>query len=67
MLTKMVNGKECICTPEEEAEIRAEWEANDKKAIEDQKIQDRKNELVLKYGDLYETIDKIVTQLGVKI
>ena len=28
MLTKIVNGQEVQCTPEEEAEIRAEWAAN---------------------------------------
>ena len=29
MLTKMVDGKEVVCTPEEEAAIRAEWAEND--------------------------------------
>ena len=29
MLTKIVNGEEVICTPEEESEIRAEWAKND--------------------------------------
>lgn len=29
MLTKIVNGQEVICSPEEEAEIRAEWAKND--------------------------------------
>lgn len=32
MLTKMVNGKEVVCSAEEEAEIRAEWAANAAKA-----------------------------------
>jgi hypothetical protein len=29
MLTKIVNGQEVECSAEEEAEIRAEWDAND--------------------------------------
>jgi hypothetical protein len=29
MLTKIVNGQEIECSAEEEAEIRAEWAAND--------------------------------------
>jgi hypothetical protein len=29
MLKKMVDGKEVICSAEEEASIRAEWAAND--------------------------------------
>jgi hypothetical protein len=29
MLTKIVNGKQEICSAEEEAAIRAEWAAND--------------------------------------
>jgi|TARA_R110000822_G_C14889225_1_gene447527 hypothetical protein len=29
MLTKIVNGQEVQCTPEEEAQIRAEWAHND--------------------------------------
>lgn len=29
MLTKNVNGKEVLISPEEEAEILADWEAND--------------------------------------
>ena len=29
MLNKIVNGVEIQCTPEEEAEIRAEWSVND--------------------------------------
>lgn len=29
MLTKTVDGKEVVCTPEEEAAIRAEWAEND--------------------------------------
>ena len=28
-LTKMVNGIQVACTPEEEASIKAEWQAND--------------------------------------
>lgn len=28
MLTKMVNGVSVVCSPEEEAAIRAEWDAN---------------------------------------
>jgi hypothetical protein len=31
-LTKMVDGREVVCSPEEESSIRAEWEANDLKA-----------------------------------
>ena len=34
MLTKIVNGIEVVLTPEEEAEIRAEWEANANKPPE---------------------------------
>lgn len=29
MLTKIVNGQEVECSPEEETAIRAEWAAND--------------------------------------
>jgi len=29
MLNKIVNGQEVECSAEEEAEIRAEWDAND--------------------------------------
>ena len=32
MLTKNVNGKRVKCTPEEEAEIRAEWTENERLA-----------------------------------
>ena len=36
MLNKIVNGQQVQCTPEEEAEIRAEWAANEAKALEPQ-------------------------------
>jgi uncharacterized lipoprotein YmbA len=32
MLNKIVNGQELVCSPEEEAQIRAEWAANESKA-----------------------------------
>jgi len=34
-LTKMIDGVEVQCTPEEEAEILARWEANDKAQADD--------------------------------
>ena len=34
MMKKIVNGKEVVCSPEEEASIRAEWEANRKEQEE---------------------------------
>jgi len=43
MLKKMVDGKEVICSAEEEAAIRAEWAANDaKKALEDAEEADKR-------------------------
>jgi len=35
VLTKNVNGKDVQCSAEEEAAIRAEWAANEQKAIDD--------------------------------
>ena len=32
MLTRNVNGKKVVCTPKEEAEIRAGWTENDRLA-----------------------------------
>lgn len=46
MLTKIVDGKVVVCSPEEESAIRAEWEANDlapqaeKQTLVDQIIND---------------------------
>jgi len=43
MLKKMVDGKEVICSAEEEAEIRAEWAENEaKKSLEDAEEADKK-------------------------
>ena len=38
MLNKIVNGQELVCSPEEEAQIRAEWAANESKALEKKPI-----------------------------
>lgn len=45
-MTKMVDGKEIICSPEEEARIRAEWAKNDAEMITARKKADEKKQSV---------------------
>lgn len=53
MLKKIVNGIEVDCTPEEEAEIRADWEKNSIPM-------DYKAQRALEYPDIKEYIDGVV-------
>lgn len=65
MLKKMVNGEEVICSPEEEAEILAEWSENDKKAKQELIKQKERTALVDKFGDIYEFLDALMNHLKI--
>jgi hypothetical protein len=65
MLNKMVDGKEVVCSAEEEASIRTAWAANDaSKALTKSKAESRK-ELQSKFGDMVEFLDKLCRKLGI--
>lgn len=53
MLKKMVNGVEVDCTPEEEAELQAEWDAN-------ATPMDYKAKRALEYPNIKEYLDGVV-------
>jgi hypothetical protein len=52
-LTKMVDGQTIDCTPEEEAEILAQWAANEEKAKPTEYIRQR----VPAYGSIGDQLD----------
>ena len=59
MLKKMVNGVEVECSAEEEAEIRAEWAANDvKKALYEATLayRDKREKIYPRIGDQLDAI-----------
>ena len=55
MLTKMVDGVEIICTPEEEAQIRSRWAAWDKEQASTQWLRDRQEA----YPAIVDQLDQI--------
>lgn len=65
MLTKIENGIEVECSPEEEALIRSEWAENDKKALAERSFLEAKESLRIKYGDIYEAFDKLLKHLKI--
>ncbi len=69
MLTKLVNGKREVMSPEEEAEIRAEWAENDRlAAIEAAKppeptLEDRLNALENENASLRAEVDDLTLRI----
>lgn len=64
-LHKMINGEKVYCTPEEEAEIRAEWAKNDaQQKLDEQKRADYKS-LCDKFGDIPTFLDKLCKKLNI--
>lgn len=57
MLKKMVDGKEIICTPQEEAEIRAEWAETDAKRAQYLATEFYKDQRKKEYPDTVEFLD----------
>ena len=70
MLTKIVNGVEVQCTPEEETQIRAEWSSNE--IFFTNQIAKQKTEAVAKESALAKltalglTADEVKALLGAK-
>jgi hypothetical protein len=58
MLKKMVDGVEVTCSPEEEAQIRTEWAANDAKRLATEYADKRRNE----YGSWEQQLDLMYHQ-----
>jgi len=63
MLKKMVDGIEVECSPEEEAEIRAEWEANAAKKAEEESVR-KAEDAILKNGTANQKVDILIKRLG---
>lgn len=64
MLKKMVDGKEVICSAEEEARILAHWAENKKKTASVVAALVARKELTDKIGDVPEFLDKLCRKLG---
>lgn len=58
-LKKVVNGVEIECTPEEEQEIRNEWESNRLKQLEDEALYGYKYKRKSEYPSIEDQLDML--------
>lgn len=63
-LQKMVDGVCMDMSKEEEDDLKAHWADCDLKRAQDKIVNDRKDFLMKKYPDVYETLDLICLKLG---